>query len=201
MRSSRGASAGRVSQVDSAQGFGDARAPSRASSDADRESSPGTARVGFRVTLAVGDRSEGVKAYVHALSPERDALLDFVEDAESSFLEYGIAPTVDRPSALSVVAAQDHARTAPTADDAAGWLPYLTPEAVAETTRDGTETLHYVGVAGMAVTARVLRETTGSHPDVVLQTHTYASAPLEYTVHRYDRDAGEFSALVSGHHS
>lgn len=157
--------------------------------------------MGFRVTLAIGDRNTSVKAYVHALSTERDALLDFVEDAESSFLEYGIAPTVDRPSALSVGDAQEYAETAPTAKDAEGWLPYLTPAAVTETAGDGTETLHYVGVAGMAVTARVLRETTGSHPDVVLQTHTYASAPLEYTVLRYDRDAGEFSALVSGHHS
>jgi hypothetical protein len=142
-----------------------------------------------------------VKAYVHALSPERDTLLDFVEDAESSFLEFGIAPTVDRPTALPVEDAHDHARRAPVAEHAEGWLPYLTPEAVEEATDQRTETLHYVGVAGMTVTARVLRETTGKHPDVVLQTHTYAGAPLEYTVYRYDRDVDAFSALASGHSS
>jgi hypothetical protein len=137
-----------------------------------------------------------VNAYVHALSADRDALFDFLEDAESSFLELGIAPDVDRPTTVPAETAREHARVRPTATSADGWLPYLAPAALDQLAE--TERVHYAGIAGMTVTARVLRETTGPHPDVVLQSHTYTGTPMEYTVYRYDGVAGEFSQVAAG---
>jgi hypothetical protein len=48
----------------------------------------------------------------------------------------------------------------------------------------------------MAVTDHVLRETTGAHESVVLQSHTYVGTPLEYTVYR-DDDAVQASVTVA----
>ena len=50
----------------------------------------------------------------------------------------------------------------------------------------------------MAVVGRVLRETTGAHAGVVLQSHTYAKAPTDYTVYRYDTAAGKFVRVAHG---
>ena len=137
-----------------------------------------------------------MKAYVHALSADRDALLDFVDDAESSFMQFGIAPDVGRPTDLPVAEVREHARTSPTTAPADGWLPYLAPAALEQLPT--TERVHYVGVAGMAVTPRVLREATGAHAGVVLQTHTNTRTPWEYAVYRYNETAAEFTRVASG---
>lgn len=140
-----------------------------------------------------------MNAYVHALSADHDAILDFVTDAESSFMEFGIAPDVGRPTEVPAETAHEHARASPTAASTDGWLAYLTPTALDQLA--DTERVHYVGVAGMAVTARVLAETTGPHPDVVLQSHRYTGTPSEYAVYRYSEAAGEFSQVASGDHA
>lgn len=137
-----------------------------------------------------------MKAYVHVLSADRDALLDFVGDAESSFMEFGIAPDVGRPADLPATEVREHAQTSPAAASADGWLPYLAPAAPNQLPT--TEQVHYVGVAGMAVTPRVLREATGVHPDVVLQAHANTRTPWEYAVYRYNRAAAEFTRVASG---
>lgn len=137
-----------------------------------------------------------VNAYVHVLSADRDALLDFVEDAESSFMEFGIAPDVGRPTEFPAAAVREHARTPPTAASADGWLPYLAPATLDQLPT--AERVHYVGVAGMVVTPRVLRETTGAHPEVVLQTHTYTRTPGEYAVYRYSEAAAAFTRVAGG---
>lgn len=142
------------------------------------------------------------EAYVHALSTERDAVLDFVEAGESSFLEFGVAPDVGRPREIPLASVREWAETPPTATDGGGWLAYLTPELLNVVGADEGEgspaTLWYAGVAGMAVVDRVLRETTGYHPDVALQSHTYASTPTEYAVYRPDPETEEFVAVASG---
>jgi hypothetical protein len=155
-----------------------------------------TVGVPLRATFVPRGRETVMEAYVHALAAERDALLDLVEDAESAFMEFGIAPDVGRPTALSATEASEHAQTSPADASTGGWLSYLTPTAL-EPLPAETQ-LHYVGVGGMAVTARVVREATGRHPDVVLQSHVYTDAPREYAVYRYDATADEFTQVARG---
>lgn len=138
------------------------------------------------------------KTYAHVLSTDADALVDFVEDVESSFLELGIAPDVSRPTELRLSDARDWAQTRPAATSADGWLPYLTRDLLGTVDATQPATLQYAGVAGMAVVGRVLRETTGAHPGVVLQSHTYARTPTDYTVYRYDTAAEEFARVAHG---
>lgn len=136
-----------------------------------------------------------MNTYVHALAADRDALLDFVDDAESSFMRFGIAPDIGRPLELPAEEAREYAQASPTAASADGWLPYLTPAALNQIS--AAQNVHYVGVSGMAVIPRVLREQTGSHSGVVLQSHTYIRAPSEYTVYRYESAAAEFTEVAS----
>lgn len=142
-----------------------------------------------------------MRAYVHVLSVDQNALLDFLEDAEASFLEFGIAPDMGTPTALPLTEARDHAQIRPTTTSTDGWLPYLTPELLAEIPAQEPATIHYVGVSGMTVTDRVLRETTGTHEDIVLQSHTYTGIPLEFTVYQYDDTAQEFVTVASGEYA
>lgn len=138
------------------------------------------------------------KSYIHILSTDASALVDFIEGIESSFLEFGIAPDVDRPRELPVSDARAWAQTQPERTSADGWFPYLTREFIGVVGATPPATLHYAGVSGMAVVGRVLRETTGAHAGVVLQTHTYTKAPTDYTVHRYDTTAKEYVPVASG---
>jgi hypothetical protein len=138
------------------------------------------------------------KSYVHVLSTDADALVDFVEDIESSFLELGIAPDVSRPRELPLSDARAWAQTQPGKTSADGWFPYLTREFVRAVDATAPAKLQYAGVSGMTVVGRVLRETTGAHADVILQTHTYTKAPTDYTVHQYDTTAEEYVPVASG---
>jgi|APHM01.1.fsa_nt_gi hypothetical protein len=139
-----------------------------------------------------------MKAYVHALVADRNALLDYVEDAESAFMEFGIAPDTGSLTTLTAAEAREYAQTSAAAGSTDGWLSYLTPTALELFSSE--EQLHYIGISGMAVTARVVREATGRHPNVVLQSHVYTNAPKEYAVYRYDVNADEFTQVASGNY-
>ena len=141
------------------------------------------------------------KAYIHVLAPCTGAISRFLDDAERSFLELGIAPTIDRPRTVSVGAADEWAQTSPAAVSEGGWLPYLAADTLDELDADGSATITYAGIAGMRVVGRVLRETTGSHPSVVLQEHTYTVTPDTYTVYRYDELSETFQAVAHGRNS
>lgn len=141
------------------------------------------------------------QTYVHLLSPERSALIGFIERAESSFLELSMAPDVGRPTALELPEAREWTETRPAAASSGGWFPYLTTECVSEAADEDATELHYAGVSGMAVLDRVLRETTGAHPDVTLQSHTYVQTPREYTVYRYDTAAGAYTTIARGEYA
>ncbi|MFQ3285178.1 hypothetical protein [Natronomonas sp.] len=141
------------------------------------------------------------QTYVHVLSAEKAALTAFIGDAESSFLELSLAPDVGRPTDLPLADAREWAQTQPAAASGKGWLPYLTTELVDAVGAEAPTTLHYAGITGMAVVGRVLRETTGAHPSVVLQSHTFAQAPREYTVYQYDVAAEEYTPIARGEYS
>jgi len=141
------------------------------------------------------------KAYVHVLAPRAGALSSFLDDVEASLLEYGLAPEIGRPRSLSEADATEYARTSPLDASADGWLPYLSTDALAELDVDESGEVHYLGIAGMRVVSRVVSETTGAHPAVVLQTQTYTGTPDGYDVYRYDETAEAFRQIVSGSHA
>ncbi|WP_299335005.1 hypothetical protein [Haloplanus sp.] len=138
------------------------------------------------------------KTYVHVLSTDADELIDFIEDAESSFLELGLAPDVSRPTELRFSDADDWARTRPATTSGDGWLPYLTHDLLDAVGATAPAMLQYAGIAGSAVVGRVLRETTDAHTGIVLQSHTYTQAPAEYTVYRYETTADEYTRAAHG---
>ncbi|ERH09850.1 MAG: hypothetical protein J07HX64_01612 [halophilic archaeon J07HX64] len=137
------------------------------------------------------------ETYVHIIAPDRGSLFAFRDDADDSFLEYGVAPEVGDVVDIPVADARRWSEQHPADTDADGWLGYLCPEALAavETPADGS--LCYVGVSGLPVVDRLLRETTGVHPSVVLQSHT-ASNLAKYTVYRYDETADQFGVFARG---
>jgi cystathionine beta-lyase/cystathionine gamma-synthase len=134
------------------------------------------------------------RARVHALSTTEAALTDFLDDAEASFLEYGVAPDVGRVTALENDELERFGETPPGEGDE-NPLAYIAPETVAAL-EDATE-YYYAGISGMAVVDRIVRETTGPHAEVVMQSHAYEDRG-EYTVYRYDHAGEEFLAVASG---
>lgn len=141
------------------------------------------------------------KTFVHVLAPGSGALSSFLDDAESSLLEYGLAPEIGRPRAIAEPAAEAYARQSPFAGGKDGWLPYLTADAFDELDVGTSGEVYYFGVAGERVVDRVLREPTGTHPSVVLQSQRYDGVPDLYTVYRYDEAADEFAQVARGSHS
>lgn len=136
---------------------------------------------------------------MHLLTTDAGALIEFIESAEDAFLEYGLAPDVQRPTELSVTAARRWSRVDPTATSDGGWLAYIGRSLVSEVVDETSETLSYAGVAGTAVVGRVLRESTAGDSAIALQSHTCRGAtPVDYTVYRYDSATGEYDAVASG---
>lgn len=142
-----------------------------------------------------------LRTHVHALAPRSAALSSFLDDVEASLLEYGLAPEVGRPRAVAWADAIEHARSSPFEATDEGWLPYLSVDALDELEVDRSGELHYFGVVGMRVVGRVVRETTGSHPEIVLQSQTYRETPDTYAVYRYDGGAEEFARIAEGSHA
>ncbi|QAU14017.1 hypothetical protein EKH57_15620 [Halorubrum sp. BOL3-1] len=141
------------------------------------------------------------KTFVHVLAPRSGALSAFLDDVESSFIEYDLAPDVGRPRAISEADAAESAQQSPREASEDGWLPYLTADALDELDVDASGEVHYFGVAGMRVVGRVLRETTGIHPSIVLQSQTHNGTPDTYAVYRYDEAADEFARIARGSHA
>ena len=137
------------------------------------------------------------ETYVHVIAPDRDPLLAFRGDAEDSFLEYGIAPETGDILDVPVADARRWSEQHPSDSGVEGWRAYLGPEALAavETTPGGS--LCYAGVSGLPVVDRLLRETTGVHPSVVLQSHAPSNL-ARYTVYRYDETANQFDTFARG---
>lgn len=136
--------------------------------------------------------------YVHLLAPDGGTLPAFVASAEEAFLEYGLAPDIERPTGLSVAAARRWSRTDPATSDG-GWRTYIGPSLVSAVDPDGSEQLSYAGVAGATVVGRVLREATAGHPAVAMQSHTCrGGTPVDYTVYRYDAAAETYDPVASG---
>jgi len=122
-------------------------------------------------------------AHVHLLSADRNALLDVVDRAEETFVQFGVAPD-RRTTAVALATARRYA-TADPATTAGEWLPYLSPGVVDAAGEDGAS-LHHAGVTGMLVVDRLLREETEGGPDVYLQSDDRsAGVPTGYSVYRY----------------
>ncbi len=136
------------------------------------------------------------ETYVHGIAPDRAALLAFRDDAEDSFLEYGVAPDVGELLDVPTADARQWSEQQPSDAAADGWLAYLRPETLSALDTPG-DSLYYVGVSGLPVVDRLLRETTGRHPSVVLQSHS-ASNPASYTVYQYDETSGQFDVFADG---
>lgn len=87
--------------------------------------------------------------YAGGLSLERvgdlaeDAGVAVCPDVGYAYLDFGIAPDTGTPTALPLADARDHAETQPTATSTDGWLPYLTPELLAEVPAQEPATAHY----------------------------------------------------------
>ena len=137
------------------------------------------------------------ETYVHVIAPNRDTLLGFRDDVDSSFLEHGVAPEVGDIIEVPVADARRWSEQHPSETDIGGWVAYLGPEAVAavETPSDGS--LCYVGVSGLPVVDRLLRETTGVHRSVVLQSPAPANL-ASYTVYRHDETTDQFEPFARG---
>ena len=122
-------------------------------------------------------------AHVHLLSADRNALLDVVERAETTFLEFGVAPE-RRTTAVDPETARQYATADPATTDGA-WLPYLSTATVDAAAEDGAD-LHHAGITGMTVVGRLLREEVEGHPAVYLQSDDRsAGVRTGYAVYRY----------------
>ena len=137
------------------------------------------------------------ETYVHVVAPDRDSLFAFRDDADDSFLEYGVAPEVGETLDIPAADARQWSEQHPSDAAADGWLCYLCPETLAAVESPSDGTLCYVGVSGLPVIDRLLRETTGVHPSVVLQSHDPGNL-ARYTVYRYDETADQFGAFARG---
>jgi hypothetical protein len=135
------------------------------------------------------------ETYVHVVAPDRDSLFAFRDDAEDSFLEYGVAPEVGDIVEIPVADARRWSEHHPSAASIDGWRAYLGPETLTAVESPSDGSLCYVGVSGLPVVDRLLRETTGVHPSVVLQSHAPANL-ASYTVSRYDETADQFEAFA-----
>lgn len=62
----------------------------------------------------------------------------------------------------------------------------------------GSATVDDIGVAGVAVTDRVLAATTTVDGEGALQSRIYTDTPVAYTVYRDDDGTGEFVTVASG---
>jgi len=141
------------------------------------------------------------KTFVHVLAPRSGALSAFLDDVESSLMRYGLAPDIGRSRAISEADAVEHAQRSPHEASEDGWLPYLTTDALNELGVDASGEVHYFGVTGMRVVGRVLRETTGTHPSIILQSQNHNGTPDTYTVYRYDEVDDEFARIARGSHA
>lgn len=137
------------------------------------------------------------ETYVHVIAPNRDSLFAFRDDADDSFLEYGVAPAVGDVVDIPTADARRWSEQHPSDTAVDGWLGYLCPEALGEVGSPSDGALCYVGVSGLPVVDRLLRETTGVHPSVVLQSHSPGNL-ARYTAYRYDETADQFSAFARG---
>jgi hypothetical protein len=132
-----------------------------------------------------------VSAALHLVSADRGALRGVLDRADDSFAEFGVAPTDRQTTDLSVAEARECADRDPAGPDE--WRRALAVETVRAAATDDADRLYHVGVAGMAVFDRLLRETVEGHPAVVLQCDDRrAGVRVGYEVYRYDRLAGEY---------
>ena len=137
------------------------------------------------------------ETYVHVVAPDRDSLFAFRDDADDSFLEYGLAPEVGEIVEIPVADARQWSEQRPLDASTDDWRAYLGPETLSAVETPSDDSLCYVGVSGLPVVDRLLRETTGAHPSVVLQSH----APTDlasYTVYRYDEATDQFDTFARG---
>jgi hypothetical protein len=137
------------------------------------------------------------EAYVHTIAPDRDSLFAFREDAEDSFLEYGVAPDVSDVVEVPVADARRWSEKHPSETGIDDWRAHLGPEALSAVESPSEGSLWYAGVSGLPVVDRLLRETTGVHPAVVVQAHAPTNL-ASYTVYEYDETAGAFDAVARG---
>jgi hypothetical protein len=121
--------------------------------------------------------------HLSLVSPDRNALLDVVEEAESAFFEYGLAPDIGGVRELNNTEATP-ARTVRSDDERPD---HFSPELVAEITQCGVDRVHYVAVCGLPVIERVVREEVSGRSSVVVQANVHSGSGPGYRVYRYDR--------------
>lgn len=123
--------------------------------------------------------------HLSLVSPDRNPLLDVVEEAETAFFEYGLAPEIGGVRALndSVTASTPTVRL----DGDAERPDHFSPELVAELREFGVDRVHYAAIRGLPVIERVVREEVSGRPSVVVQADVQSGSGPGYRVYRYDR--------------
>ncbi len=122
--------------------------------------------------------------HLSLVSPDTNALLDVVEEAESAFFEYGLAPDIGGVRDLNNAEAAP-ARTVRSDGDERP--DHFSPELNAEITQFGADRVHYVAVRGLPVIERLVREEVSGRPSVVVQANVQSGSGPGYRVYRYNR--------------
>lgn len=122
--------------------------------------------------------------HLSLVSPDRNALLDVVEGAETAFLEYGLAPDIGGVQAIAGAPARSDETDRAIDEDA---LPdHFSSELLAEIDRFDADSVHYAAIRGLPVVDRVVREEVQGRPAVVIQSNRQTGAGPGYSVYRYD---------------
>ncbi|GAA0545513.1 hypothetical protein ABNG02_16035 [Halorubrum ejinorense] len=134
-----------------------------------------------------------VTTHLSLASPNRNALLDVIDDAEAAFFEYGLAPDISGVQTLAVTVSgstEDGHRV--TDDD----LPdHFSSEFTAEISQFHADRVYYAAMRGLPVIGRIVREETPSRPNVVIQSNRQTGSGPSCRVYRHDKLTGDYELL------
>ncbi len=133
------------------------------------------------------------QARIDAFAPTRAAIDEFRTDAEESFMRFGVAPETGSVTEVTTAALRGDAEQSPEAESSLS-VPLPGVAAALDAAEDGS--VYHFRVSGIPVVDRLLRETTGRHPGVLLRSRAYGGTD-GYTLYRYDGAAGEFLAVAT----
>lgn len=137
-----------------------------------------------------------VTTHLSLVSPDRNALLDVIDDAEAAFFEYGLAPDISDVQHLTGTVSDSIEGSRVTTNDA---LPdHFSSEFTAEISQFDADRVYYAAMRGLPVIGRVVREETPSRPGVVIQSNRQTGSGPSCRVYRHDKLTSDYKLLSKG---
>lgn len=134
-----------------------------------------------------------VTTHLSLVSPDRNALLDVIDDAEAAFFEYGLAPDISDVQHLTGTESDSVEDIHAVTDDA---LPdHFSSEFTSEISQFDGDNIYYAAMRGLPVIGRIVREETPGRPGVVIQSNRQTGSGPSCRVYRHDKLTGDYILL------